>query len=219
MKVVVTTLTTSRGTNQLHVLHHHQRIGLCSTQQQQRYLSSDQSSSSSSSSSKSSSYRYIPEPTWSIDDLELKSNHPKLPKEEIQRLSHRALIQIIENNNTEGDDEQQQLQLEQEQLEQDLANMMHMVELVSNFNDHHVQEDDDEAAAEESDNDESGVNIYDSVRGVTSAPLRRNSIAQQQQQQDQHEANEVWKAQLQPNTTKVGGSHEYFVITTKEEEK
>jgi hypothetical protein len=128
----------------------------------------------------------IPEPTWSIKDLQLTYNHPALPKEEVQRLSRRALIHIDEHDDA---------------ARQDLANMMHMVEQVSAYSSAHMDADE----------------IYDEVRGVTAAPLRSSNNSTTTDDDDREEAANVWQSQLQPNTIKVGGSHEYFVITTKEE--
>jgi hypothetical protein len=98
----------------------------------------------------SSSSGRIPEPTWSVRDLRLTDDHPPLPGEEVRRLSRRALIHI------DRDDDE---------ARRDLANMMHMVEQLSersalwsssSFGD----------TATDNDNDDS---IYDMVRGVTAA--------------------------------------------------
>ena len=62
----------------------------------------------------------IPDPTWSVEDLDLTSNRPRLPPEELKRLSRLALIDIDSITDKEG-------------LEQDLANMLHMIDQVSTF--------------------------------------------------------------------------------------
>ena len=58
--------------------------------------------------------------------------------------------------------------------------------------------------------------IYDSVRGVTKAPLRDALHEDPLQQADQEQAEQVWEKMLRPKT-KRQGAQEYFTITTKED--
>ena len=58
--------------------------------------------------------------------------------------------------------------------------------------------------------------IYDEVRGVTAAPLRKTAEEDSMQQADQEQAEMVWKNLLQSKTTRKGGGHEYFAIQTKQ---
>lgn len=130
----------------------------------------------------------VPKPTWSIQSLELSSSIAKLPEGELDRLAHRALL---DTSKLPSD------------LEQDLANMMHMVQQVSEY----VQENPQMFP-------EDDAQVYDFVRGVTAAPLRKES----DDQEDREEAQQVWKSYLQPRTIRQGGSHQYFSIRTHKEE-
>ena len=142
----------------------------------------------------------IPDPTWSVEDLDLTSNRPRLPPEELKRLSRLALIDIDSIPDKEG-------------LEQDLANMLHMIDQVSTFE----YKDEKEADKDEDENDiDKAAEIYDIVRGVTSAPLRKSLEDDPLQTEDQEQAENVWKSLLQPKTTRKGGRHEYFAIKTKD---
>ena len=139
---------------------------------------------------------FIPKPTWSIRSLNLNSTQDKLPRKELERLSHLALLDV------------KQLP---DDLEQDLANMMHMVQQVSDFvevNPELFQEYDDNT----------GVSTYDFVRGVTAAPLRGDTTEREEfELHDEEEAVRVWDSYLEPNTVRQGGAHKYFSITTKSE--
>ena len=142
-------------------------------------------------------YKYVPEPSWLLEDLELTSKQPLIPKEELQRLSCLALINIESSN--------------REILQHNLANMLHMVDQVSSYNYHPLLLEDD-------DDDEFRDDIYNGVRGVKMVPLQKNAEEDPLQQVDQEEAGTVWKSLLQPNTTQKGGGHEYFSIQTKQGE-
>jgi hypothetical protein len=157
---------------------------------------------SSLSSTDTTKYIHIPAATWSVKDLELDAQHPKLDKLEVQRLSHRALIDITDDENSTSSTD----------VEQDLANMMHMVQQVSDYTD--TVESESLTSLED---DKNGA-IYDVVRGVTSAPLRSSPEKDLLQEADQAQATDVWKNYLQPKTTSLGGGHEYFAIRTKEEQ-
>lgn len=84
---------------------------------------------------------------------------------------------------------------------------------------------------------EAARRMYDAPRGVRSVPFRRGSgdgngssaatgddsaagdtVEGQQLAQEEDEevrSKKVWESFLEPKTTKVGGSHRYFVIRTK----
>jgi hypothetical protein len=147
----------------------------------------------------------IPEPTWSIKELDLTSKKPPIPPEELKRLSRLALIDI-------------ESMPDKERLGQDLANMLHMIDQVSRFDaaenygfesQNHDNEADADRAAE----------IYDVVRGVTKAPLRKSVDEDPLQTKDQAIAGDVWNSLLQPKTIRKGGRHDYFVIQTKKQEE
>ena len=61
---------------------------------------------------------------------------------------------------------------------------------------------------------DSSKEIYDDVRGVTSAPLRE-SVGDPLQDVDTQQAQQVWETLLQPKTRRQGGQ-QYFCIKTKE---
>jgi hypothetical protein len=155
--------------------------------------------------------KHIPAPTWSIADLQLDSKQPPLPPKELDRLCRLALIDIDTKS-----------QEEKGALNQDLANMLHMIQQVKAFNnssssysssiDHTdvPMEDDDD----DDDDPSCSSHIYDAVRGVTAAPLRTSNDPLAE---NDHEAKEVvWKSLLEPKTTRIGGGHYYFSIVTGE---
>jgi hypothetical protein len=148
----------------------------------------------------------IPEPTWSIKELDLTSKKPPIPPEELKRLSRLALIDI-------------ESMPDKERLGQDLANMLHMIDQVSSYaaeNDiFESQNDDDDDEA----NADRAAEIYDVVRGVSKAPLRKSVDEDPLQTKDQAIAGDVWNSLLQPKTTRKGGRHDYFVIQTKKQEE
>eukprot|EP00980_Cylindrotheca_fusiformis_P013646 scaffold3513_cov102-Cylindrotheca_fusiformis.AAC.7 len=139
----------------------------------------------------------IPDPTWSIRDLNLTSKRPPVPPEELQRL---AKLTLIDTDSMSED------------LSQELANMLHMIDQVSNFQIPKKEEEDDA-----SDSDKA-AKIYDVVRGVTKAPLRKPPDEDPLQAKDQETATNVWNSLLQPKTIRKGGRHHYFAIQTKQEE-
>ncbi len=139
---------------------------------------------------------FIPKPTWSIKSLELTSNHEKLAPEEMQRLSQRALLNLNE--------------LPQD-LEQDLANMMHMIQTVSEF----VTDPSNKQLFNQ--DDETGAFQYDLVRGVTAAPLRGTKSPPDPE--DVGDSAQVWEKYLEQKTIRRGGSHKYFAISTKQSEE
>jgi hypothetical protein len=169
--------------------------------------------------------RYIPPPSWSISDLELTSQQPPLPKEELDRLSRLALIDMDRYKNQNEND--------QEPLNQDLANMLHMIKQVTDFttcnnknNDNNKNnnngelssiDDDDDHGHDVSDVDtdvtgSSSDQIYDVVRGVSAAPLRKMSSKDPLHKQDETQAKNVWDNLLEYKTVRKGGGHQYFAI-------
>lgn len=141
----------------------------------------------------------IPEPTWSVKDLDLTSQKPPLPQSKLDRLSRLALIQVEDKDD----------------LRQDLSNMIHMIDQVSSFaakglgdKGENDDDDDDKFSASQA------AQLYDVPRGVTSTPLRtmeNDSF----QDSDQEISDQVWKTLLQPKTTRKGGRHDYFSIQTQ----
>jgi hypothetical protein len=82
-------------------------------------------------------------------------------------------------------------------IPQDLSNMLHMVRQVQSTT---------------LPTSLTSVEIYDTVRGVTAAPLR--DVQDPLEQQDSEQAQQVYKSLLQPKTKRLGGT-EYFAIKTK----
>jgi Asp-tRNA(Asn)/Glu-tRNA(Gln) amidotransferase C subunit len=134
----------------------------------------------------------LPEPTWSVQDLELSKQHPPISEVELEKLAKRALLDLYHLDESTRND-----------LRQDLGNMMHMIEQVKSFR--HNDKD-----IEWSDSD-----IYDKPRGVTAAPLRKDADTSKD---TEAEHDPVWEKFLKPQTTKVG-AHDYFIIETKRESK
>lgn len=123
----------------------------------------------------------IPPPTWSIASLELDANHPPVSDETLQKLAKLSLLDVH--------------QLHTAQLKQDLGNMMHLISIVQEF---------------ASDLPANEYDMYDRPRGVTTAPVRDDSV-----DDNNGHAKQVWESLLKPKTTKRGG-HDYFVIKTTE---
>jgi Asp-tRNA(Asn)/Glu-tRNA(Gln) amidotransferase C subunit len=169
--------------------------------QQRRSMASDTSKTGKEDVSISKHHQYIPPPSWSIKDLQLDAQHPPISSEELERLSRLALIDI--NSRTPE---------EKEKLNQDLANMLHMIQQVTDYQHSH-----DDNKNNTNDIFCSGE-IYDSVRGVTSVPLRKNITEDPLQEKDTKQANEIWAALLEPKTIRKGGGHQYFAIATGDED-
>jgi hypothetical protein len=158
-------------------------------------------------------HKHIPSPTWSIKDLELTSTHPPLPQEELERLARLVLIDINNDNNDDDMDS----------LKQDLGNMIHMIQHVTEYDGKNKHVGGVSIASEEQ-NDENDPtygrdatgSIYDAVRGVKSIPLRKGIEDDPLQEGDTKQAQEVWDNFLQPKTINRGGGHAYFAIETTE---
>jgi hypothetical protein len=151
-----------------------------------------------------SEYPYLPEPTWSVQDLQLESS-TLISEEELHKLSRRSLLLFSK------------AQLESSTLRQDLSNMMHMINQLQSFQDEKDTGKQGTMPLELSD-----VEIYDAVRGVTSAPLRSSDRGgdddeydtQQQKHHQQQKHQQVWDKLLRPKMIRKGGGHEYFSIVT-----
>jgi hypothetical protein len=109
-------------------------------------------------------------------------------------------------------------------LKQDVANMMHMIQLVTEY-------DDTKKLEAHRSHDENGFSddtgyIYDVVRG--GAALMSSSTSKEAmptvlrgrpdedplQEQDGQQAQSVWNHLLKPKTVRKGGGHDYFAIKT-----
>ena len=156
---------------------------------------------SRSHTTSSSSSSFIPDPTWSLQELELSKQHAPISDAELQTLAKRALLDLTSLDGPTA------TTTTREQLRQDLGNMMHMIEQVQCF-------DFDETVQDATFLGEAA--LYDTPRGVVAAPLRRDDNSEENKAiADQtEEAQRVWEHFLQPQTTKVG-AHNYFSIETK----
>jgi hypothetical protein len=152
-------------------------------------------------------FKHIPAPSWSMADLELDAQHPPVPQEELDRLSRLALIDIHVNNTKSS--ETSAPENKESSLNQDLANMLHMIQQVKDYS--------GDATATATD-DSSSSYIYDTVRGVSVAPLRKAAADDPLQAEDEIQAKDVWESLLQPKTIRIGGGRHYFSIVTAEEE-
>lgn len=172
-----------------------------------------------SSSTRTSAFQ-LPDPTWSIRDLELSKQHAPISDTELQTLAKRALLDLthLENNNDNSNIDGDNAMKMRQQLRQDLGNMMHMIEQVRSFD---FDNQDDTATT--GGNGFAETDLYDKPRGVVAAPLRRdpgsedNGVGEQIGNNallEEQEAKRVFENFLQPQTTKVG-AHNYFSIETK----
>eukprot|EP00934_Nitzschia_sp_Nitz4_P000849 Nitzschia sp. Nitz4//scaffold139_size61406//7918//8421//NITZ4_006446-RA/size61406-processed-gene-0.48-mRNA-1//1//CDS//3329535810//849//frame0 len=134
----------------------------------------------------------LPSPTWSVQTLDLQVSHDPPSSDTVQAWADRALLES-------GDQDTQ--------LQQDLANMMHMLQQVTN---HPSLE---EASVEALDD----VEIYDAVRGVGSARVRAVEEREVSANIMSAATQQVWDSYLEPRTIRQGGAHQYFVINTQEE--
>ena len=203
------------------------------------YTSNNDSSSSSSPSTLNSnsstnqkrrSYQFIPSPTWSVQDLELTLSHPPLPEEEFKKLARLVLLDVSSSSSSSSNDNNN------DSLRQDLGNMLHMIQQVTEYqyppstksssssrsgsnsscNSNNVHDGYDTVDSGATYDD--GSKIYDAVRGVKAAPLRRGIENDPLQLSDAAQAQEVWENFVQPKTMRKGGSHVYFAIKTNNSE-
>lgn len=130
----------------------------------------------------------IPEPTWSLKDLQLSSKKEPVSMQELERLARKSLLDVTKFEDPDA-------------LRRDLANMLHCLEQVR----------DTKLPATMSDAD-----VYDVPRGVTAAPLRSSSD-DYYTKEEAEEAKQVWESLLKPKT-KQHGAHSYFsVIVAKQD--
>jgi Asp-tRNA(Asn)/Glu-tRNA(Gln) amidotransferase C subunit len=142
--------------------------------------------------SSSSSFQ-LPEPTWSVQELELSQQHTPVSEQELKTLARRALLDVDQLDPST-----------KQQLRQDLGNMLHMIEQVTSFQHPDFDKLDD-------------VAIYDAPRGVSQAPLREDrNINAKHEEEEKAQQQQVWSSFLRPQTTRIG-AHEYFSIETKRE--
>lgn len=93
-----------------------------------------------------------PDPTWSIQSLQLDKQHPPVSDQELYKLARLALLDVST--------------MDEPRLKQDLGNMMHMIQQVQSF---------------QSREQLTEFDLYDRPRGVTAAPVRDNSMSEKEE--------------------------------------
>lgn len=141
---------------------------------------------------------YVSRPTWSVEDLGLASCHPPVNQNELKRLARLALIDIAEKSDP---------------LEQDLGNMFHMIQRLTDYQQHHLANK-SSAIGINLESASCDTVVYDTVRGVRGMWLRKGIEEDLLQAEDSMQAREVRNSFLQRNIIRRGGGHVYFAIET-----
>mmetsp|Transcript_11818 Transcript_11818/g.33940 ORF Transcript_11818/g.33940 Transcript_11818/m.33940 type:complete len:261 (-) Transcript_11818:216-998(-) len=161
---------------------------------------------------------HVPFPTWSVEDLELTSPHNPIPRQEMERLTRLALIDVSGNRSNDN--------LDTLLLHQDLGNMLHMIQNVTEYRYQQPQGETtidtrskrdtscDASCDASCDNIACSGKIYDSVRGVGAIPLRKRITEDPLHEQDAVQAQEIRATFIQPKSIRRGGGHVYFSIKT-----
>lgn len=150
----------------------------------------------------------IPQPTWSMQDLELTPIHTPINQQELERFARLVLVDVS-GNDSDCDDDTSDL------LKQDLGNMLHMIQGVTEH-DCRTTSGKDVADTRDTDDLRSRARIYDIVRGVRGVPLRKEIEEDPLQASDAGQARVVWENFLQSKMIRRGGGHKYFAIETTE---
>eukprot|EP00536_Pseudo-nitzschia_multiseries_P009981 jgi/Psemu1/202134/e_gw1.291.48.1 len=155
----------------------------------------------------------VPQPTWSVKDLELTSPHTPIPKRELGRLARLVLVDLSTNKN--NNDLHTLFS-----LEQDLGNMLHMIQHVTEYDYQQTAGKSATDARNQGDTNyedaKYSAKIYDTVRGIEATPLRKGIKEDPLQEQDAVQAQDIWASFLQTKAIRVGGGHVYFSIKTTE---
>lgn len=190
-------------------------------------------SSSSSNNNGSETTIQLPEPTWSVNSLELNKNHKPMEYNELKVLAKRAIIDLHYLSKTN--------KMSIDTLRQDVGNMMHMIQNITTTSNNKQQQNDD--------NSMTCQDIYDRPRGVTTAPIRATIPITQSKKNidnnmiqvatndtsvnnnfyhitnasctstDKQDNKKLWDQYIKPTKMKSVGGHYYFVIPTKMEKK
>lgn len=131
----------------------------------------------------------IPEPTWSVKDLELTSAKEPVSEQELHRLAQKSLLDVRHLSDPDS-------------MRWDLANMLHCLEQIKKVDLPELSERE----------------IYDVPRGVTAAPLRQSDDSDPLRPVEEQEASQVWNSLLKPKTLKRNGAN-YFSIVTKRDKR
>lgn len=153
---------------------------------------------------------HIPDPTWSLQDLELTSTHTAITQQELKRLTRLVLVDVSKNYEDEIIDS----------TKQDLGNMLNMIQHVT-MRDCQESIGDDIDDSNSTDLDEKpdptgNATIYDTVRGVRAMPLRTVINLDPLQAKDDPQALDILEKTLDVKMVRRGGGHKYFAIKTTE---
>lgn len=154
---------------------------------------------------------HIPQPTWSVQDLELTSTHTSITQKELERLAKLVLVDVYRNSNHRDD---QSL----DSLKQDLGNMLHMIQHVAM----HISQEPifkDGVDTRDNNKDDAAISVatYDTVRGVRGIKLRKAIENDPLQTQDAAQAQDIISGKnLLSKMVRRGGGHQYFAIETAE---
>ena len=153
---------------------------------------------------------HIPDPTWSLQNLELTSTHTAVPQQELKRLARLVLVDVSKNFEDEIIDS----------MKQDLGNMLKMIQ-------HVTMRDCQESMGDDIDNlngidldgkpDPTGnATIYDTVRGLRAMPLRKVINLDPLHAKDAPQALDILGKTFDAKMVRRGGGHKYFAIKTTE---
>lgn len=156
---------------------------------------------------------HIPNPTWSLQDLELTSTHTSIPEEELKRLTKLVLVDLFENDEYQHDDK---LNL----MKQDLGNMLHMIQHVTKYDyKESIRNGNDDLSDtdfEKGCDTTADATTYDTARGLKKGmPLRKEIELDPLQTEDATQAQNVLE-KLNLRMVNRGGGHKYFAIETAE---
>jgi hypothetical protein len=154
----------------------------------------------------------LPDPTWSVSDLQLDVNHDPISDEELRRLCRRACL--LPPRPAGGDTSS---------LAQDVGNLIHLLEQVRSVDPSLLKVTKTTTTTSlENDGDETEMErarlIYDVPRGVSATPLRdpgEPTSSAENDVDDRADRDRVTESLLRPNMTAVGG-HCYFAVQTGE---
>jgi hypothetical protein len=153
---------------------------------------------------------HVPQPTWSVQDLELTSTHVPITQQELEKLARLVLVDMSANS-SDGDDKTT------DSLKQDLGDMIHMIQHVTDCQES-IGKGVADARNNKNDDPTASAAIYDTARGVRGIPLRKVIEEDPLQAQDASQAQVISETVLHSKMVRRGG-HEYFAIETTENQE
>lgn len=154
---------------------------------------------------------HVPQPTWSVQDLELTSTHVPITQQELEKLARLVLVDMSANS-SDGDDKTT------DSLKQDLGDMIHMIQHVTDCQES-IGKGVTDARNNKNDDPTASAAIYDTARGVRGIPLRKVIEEDPLQAQDASQAQVISETVLHSKMVRRGGGHEYFAIETTENQE